>query len=131
MIRSKPEGVSGEEHAQSLACQWSNKQTDWREKATHLERELLRNRQELAKYQLSSQLLATRGASAQVTVYPNMFTSNNYAHVLNCIDEIHSTCIHTYTYTHRLIPPNLPSQIVSGCRQDTSLHTLKTTHPRC
>ncbi|XP_064396125.1 meiosis-specific protein MEI4-like [Halichondria panicea] len=56
IIRRKPEGVSGEEYTRRLSRQLGQLQTDWRKKAVHLERELLRTRQELVNCQVAKEL---------------------------------------------------------------------------
>ena len=58
IIRQKPEGVSAKDYTSHLALQFSQLQTNWRDKATQLERELLRTRQELATYQVRCELVA-------------------------------------------------------------------------
>ena len=43
------------EYTERLALQFSEMQQDWREKAQELERELLRTRQELARFQVQAE----------------------------------------------------------------------------
>lgn len=57
IIRQKPEGVSAKDYTSRLALQFNQLQTNWREKATQLERELLRTRQELATFQVRCELV--------------------------------------------------------------------------
>lgn len=53
IIRQKPEGVSAREYTERLALQFNDRQDNWKERATILERELLRTRQELLKFQIT------------------------------------------------------------------------------
>lgn len=56
IIRQKPLGESVKDFTQQLSLQFSQLQTDWKTKATQLEAELLRARQELVECQLQTEL---------------------------------------------------------------------------
>ncbi|XP_069371687.1 meiosis-specific protein MEI4 isoform X2 [Paralichthys olivaceus] len=47
IIKSKPAGMSGREHAEALGCRLKSQDESWREKALELQQEVLRLRQEL------------------------------------------------------------------------------------
>ena len=57
IIRQKPEGVCVRQYTERLALQFSQLQEDWRGKAVQLQRELLRTRQELTKFQIQADTL--------------------------------------------------------------------------
>lgn len=49
--------MSAREYTERLAVQFSQLQVDWKEKAQQLQQELLRTKQELAKFQVEAEMI--------------------------------------------------------------------------
>lgn len=69
IIRQKPEGVSVREYTERLALQVSQLQLDWRDRAAQLQQELLRTRQELAKFQVQAETLTNIRTGICIYIY--------------------------------------------------------------
>ena len=59
VIKSRPSGKSGRDHAEALARQLRNQDEDWKNKALGLQQEVLRLRQELLLSRLTSKQKST------------------------------------------------------------------------
>ena len=71
ILHQKPNGVSSREFTERLSLQFSQLQTNWRSRAEQLERELLRTRQDLIKFQLSSEVSSVTNPFPQDPYHPS------------------------------------------------------------
>ncbi|KAK2855851.1 hypothetical protein Q5P01_004586 [Channa striata] len=95
IIKSRPQGMSGREYAEALACKLKSQDESWKKKAQDLQQEVLRLRQEV----LITRVMSSPKSSAQTAgqscklddVSPELFGSESAvrssAHPLDCDSE--------------------------------------------
>ena len=92
ILRQKPSGVSAREFTECLSLQFSQLQTDWKSRAEQLERELLRTRQDLVKFQISSEVSATNPFPQDPYPPPATVTSFNFNPLCSVSSDINPLC---------------------------------------
>ena len=70
ILHQKPNGVSAREFTERLLLQFSQLQTNWKSRAEQLERELLRTRQDLIKFQINSEISSVTNPFSQDPYHP-------------------------------------------------------------
>ena len=92
ILRQKPDGVSAREFTESLSLQFSQLQTNWKSRAEQLERELLRTRQELVKFQINSEVSVTNPFPQDPYPPPATVTGFNFNPLRSVSSDLNPSC---------------------------------------
>lgn len=127
IIKSKPQGMSGREYAEALACKLRSQDESWKEKAQRLQQELLRLRQEVLIARVTSDMKSSTETTGRpfsmyvVTRSKIIHLDGNSSNTLVCvITQLFSTgqcirkCLFAKCFTLEKLQNNSFSELQSS-----------------